>query len=225
MFEEYLIVLKFLGALLAGYLLGSVPFAQLGARFRGIDIFGVGSRTAGAANVFWNVDRGTGLVVMAADVAKGAAAVLVAGMLGLAWPLALLVGGAAVLGHWKSIFSGFRGGDGMAALVGVALTLQPVLAILGLLIGTGALLLSRRSQLRGAWALSTCVVVMLMVSQYYQIDRGMVLGLVALAILVLLHTMVSWQHRGSTLDDEELLGLEPEADQEGDLGPPTPESR
>lgn len=218
-------VLKFVGALLAGYLLGSVPFARLGARYRGVDIFSTGSRTAGAANVFWNIDRGTGLVVMAADVAKGAAAVLVAGLLASSWPLALMVGGAAVLGHWKSIFSGFRGGDGMAALMGVTLTLAPVLAVLGLLIGTGALLLSWRSPIRGAWALSTCFAVMLVVSQYYQIERGMVLGLLALFFLVLLHTMVSRRHRGGMLNEEELPDLELDADQQPDLRSATPESR
>ncbi len=215
----------FLFALLAGYLLGSIPFALLAARYRGVDIFHIGSRTAGTANVFWNIGRGTGIVVLVGDVAKGSAAMVIAGLLGLSWPLALLVGGAVILGHWKSVFSGFRGGDGMAALMGVTITLQPGLAILGLLIGTGALLLMWRSPLRGAGALSTCFLVILGVSQVYQIDPDLVMGLVALASLVLFHSMVSRRYRGRSPIDEEVLDLGLAVDEESDLGAPTPENR
>ena len=215
----------FLIALMAGYLLGSIPFALLAARYRGVDIFHIGSQTAGTANVFWNIGRGTGIVVLAGDVAKGSAAMVIAGLMGLPWPLVVLVGGAVILGHWKSVFSGFRGGDGMAALMGVTIALEPALAFLGLLIGTGAMLLLWRSPLRGAGALSTCFMVILGISQYYQIDRDLVMGLVALAMLVLFHSTVYRRHRGRIAVDEEPmdLGLAPE--DEPDLGVPTPENR
>ena len=224
MFDEYLTIQKFLGALSAGYVLGSIPFALVTARYRGVDIFNTGTRTAGTANVFWNIGRGAGIVVLVGDVTKGSAAVLIAGLLGLAWPLVLLAGVAAVLGHWKSVFSGFRGGDGMAALMGVAITLEPVLTALGLLIGTGALLISWRSSLRAAWALSTCFVVMLGVSQYYQIDRELVIGLAAIAILVLLHTLVSQRHRVGLADEVQLLAQELDSPQKPDLGRSIPEN-
>ena len=211
--------------MLAGYLLGSIPFARLAARYRGVDIFHVGSRTAGTANVFWNIGRGTGIVVLVGDVAKGSAAIVIAGWLGLPWTLAVLVGAAVILGHWNSIFSGFRGGDGMAALMGVTIALEPVLAILGLLIGTGALLLLWRSPLRGVGALGTCFTVILVVSQYYQIDRDLVMGLVALAILVFFHSIVSRRYRGRISVEEDLLGLGLVSDEESDLGAPTPENR
>ena len=58
MFDEYLTIQKFLGALVAGYLLGSIPFASLAARYRGVDIFNMGSRTAETANLFWNIGMG-----------------------------------------------------------------------------------------------------------------------------------------------------------------------
>ena len=202
MFDEYLTIQKFLGALVAGYLLGSIPFASLAARYRGVDIFNMGSRTAETANLFWNIGRGTGLAVLVGDVAKGSAAVLIAELLGLPWPLALLAGGAAVLGHWNSVFSGFKGGDGMAALMGVTVTLEPMLTTLGLAAGTGALLLSWRSPLRAAWALSTCFIVMLGLSQYYHIDQTLVVGLAVIAILVLFHTILSHRRRVSVTDQE-----------------------
>ena len=134
--------------------------------------------------------------------AKGSAAVLIAELLGLPWPLALLAGGAAVLGHWNSVFSGFKGGDGMAALMGVTVTLEPMLTTLGLAAGTGALLLSWRSPLRAAWALSTCFIVMLGLSQYYHIDQTLVVGLAVIAILVLFHTILSHRRRVSVTDQE-----------------------
>ena len=193
--DEYFTILSFVLALGAGYLLGSVPFASMVARFRGIDIFSTGKRTAGTANVFWNVGYGAGIAVLAGDVAKGAAPVLVAWLLGLPWQVGLLAGGAAVLGHWKSVFSGFRGGDGMATVVGVALALQPELTTLGLVVGTGVLLAVWRLPGRSAWALSTCFFTMALVSQYYQVDRGMVTWLAALAALVLWHNLRSHRHR------------------------------
>ena len=224
-FDEYLTIQKFLGALLAGYFLGSIPFASVAARYRGVDIFNTGTRTAGTANVFWNIGRGTGMVVLVGDVAKGSAAVLIAGLLGLPWPLALMAGGAAILGHWNSVFSRFRGGDGMAALIGVTITLEPVLTSLGLLIGTVALLIFWRSPLRAAWALSTCFIVILGLSQYYQIDRVLAMGVVVMAVLVLSHTMISHRHRASLQDEEQLVALERDGYQEPDLSQATPDNR
>ena len=135
MFDEYLTIQKILAALLAGYLLGSIPFAQVAARLRGVDIFDTGTSTAGAANVFWYVGHRTGLIVGAGDVGKGAAAVVIAGFFDLPDSGLLLVGGAAILGHWKSAFAGFRGGDGMATLLGVGIVLEPTLAVVGILVG------------------------------------------------------------------------------------------
>ena len=53
----------------------------MAARFRGVDIFTTGNAMAGSANVFWHIGHRTGAVVFAGDVAKGSAAVLIAGML------------------------------------------------------------------------------------------------------------------------------------------------
>ena len=218
MFGESLEIQKLLGAILAGYLLGSIPFAYLAARYRGIDIFNTGSRTAGTANVFWNISRRTGVLVFVGDVAKGSAAVSFAGLLDVSWSVALLAGGAAVLGHWKSVFSGFRGGDGMATLVGVTVALEPAMAAFGILIGMGVLLLLRRSPLRSTWGIAACFIAMLGVSQYYQVDRDLVMGLVALAMLVLFRSIIGRRGRihVPTLETDEVdLALEFELE----LGP------
>ena len=128
MFDEYVLIPKVLSAVLVGYLLGSIPFARTAARLRGVDIFSTGSHMAGTANVFWNIGRWTGTLVFVGDVAKGSAAVVIAGLLEVPAPLILLVAAAAIFGHWMSVFARFRGGDGMAPLMGVTLALEPALA-------------------------------------------------------------------------------------------------
>ena len=242
MFGEYIELQKLLGAILAGYLLGSIPFAYIAARYRGIDIFNTGSRTAGSANVFWNIGRRRGSLVFTGDVLKGAAAVAFAGLLDVSWSVALLAGGAVILGHWKSVFSGFRGGDGMAPLIGVTLTLEPGMGALGFLIGIGVLLLLHRSPLRSAWGVSACFLAMLGVSQYYQVDRDLVMGLVALAMLVLIHSIMGRRGRIRIPDQEPVdltlelereldlaldlnLETDPDSDPDPEMGPATQEGR
>ena len=195
MFEEFLSLQKLLGVLAMGYLLGSLPFAAVAARIRGVDIFKTGSTMAGSANVFWHIGHKTGALVFAGDVAKGSAAVVAAGLLDLSPSALLLAGGAAILGHWKSAFTGFRGGDGMATLIGVAIALEPVLSILGFVVGLLATLLLWHAPLRSAWGLFAGFAVILAFSQYYQIDRELVMGIVALALLVLFHTVAAKRRR------------------------------
>ena len=156
-----------------------------------MDIFATGSTLAGAANVFWHIGHRSGALVLAGDVAKGSVAVVAAGLLDLSPSVLLLAGAAAVLGHWKSAFSGFRGGDGMATLIGVAITLEPVLSAIGIVVGLMAFLLLWRVPLRSASALFAGFAAMLVVSQYYQIDRELVVGIVALALMVLFHSLVA----------------------------------
>lgn len=184
-----------LAAVAAGYFLGAIPFAQLAARVRGVDIFSTGNSLAGTANVFWNVGRRTGALVFVGDVAKGALAVLVARALDVPPPLMLVAGGAAVLGHWKSVFTSFRGGDGMAPLMGVSLALAPPLATLGAAVGVAVIVLSRRSVLRSTWGVSACFMVMLGTSQFYHLERDLVSGLFVLASLVLARSMFTRRRR------------------------------
>ncbi len=213
-------------AVAAGYFLGALPFAHIASRIRGIDVFATGSTLAGTANVFFNVGHRTGALVLVGDVAKGAAAVFAAWALGVPPALILVAGGAAVVGHWKSVFTGFRGGDGMAPLMGVSLALIPALAVLGVAAGLATIVLMRHSPLRSTWGVSVCFLVMLAISQYYQIERDLVSGLVVLASLVLLRSMFTRRRRLSVathpvyrdtededgLEDGEAIDIDPDAE-------------
>ncbi len=111
---------------LAGYLLGSVSFAVLLVRRRtGRDIRQEGSGNAGATNVLRSHGKGLAAVVAAADIAKGAAAVLLARLFTADPRVAAAAGLAAVVGHVFPIFYGFRGGKGVATAVGAFLALTP----------------------------------------------------------------------------------------------------
>ena len=214
-------------AVAAGYLLGALPFAHIASRIRGIDVFATGSTLAGTANVFFNVGHRTGALVLVGDVVKGAATVFAAWALGVPPALILVAGGAAVVGHWKSVFTRFKGGDGMAPLMGVAVALMPALAVLGFAAGLATIVLMRRSALRSTWGVSVCFLVMLAISQYYQIERDIVSGLVVLASLVLLRSMFTRRRRLSiashpvyrdTEDDDDLEDGEVDVDPDSDLG-------
>ncbi len=113
-------------SLLAGYALGSLPFAYWLARLRGVDVTAVGSGNPGAGNVFRQVSPFLGVAALALDLAKGASAVLIGHALGLGPGASFLPGAAALLGHWRSPFLGFRGGAGLATAGGAGLGVLPV---------------------------------------------------------------------------------------------------
>lgn len=129
------------GALVIGYLLGSISFAVLIARSGGVDIFKVGSGNPGATNVLRTLGKPRGYICFLLDALKGAAAVLSGMGLGLVagsgaggetlGVVALL---GAILGHSYSVFLRFRGGKGVATTVGGLLVLVPWVLLIGLLV-------------------------------------------------------------------------------------------
>ena len=192
MSEELLLVQKLLAAIVVGYLLGSLPLAHMMASRRGIDIFATGSTRAGTANVFWNISRRRGILVFAGDAIKGFLAVQFANLLGVPDSALILAGGAAVAGHWKSIFTRFRGGDGMVTLVGVTFALVPVLSLIGITLGVATVLLTRRSPFRSSMGVTVCFGVMMVISQtvpYFNSERLAVMELSVVALLVIFHNV------------------------------------
>ncbi len=120
-------------AVTVAYLVGSIPFAFLLSRRRGIDLRDVGSRNVGAANVLRTSGVRTAVLAMLLDVVKGALAVLVAQRVtvGMATPIA--AGVASVIGHIYPVWLRFHGGKGVATAAGVFSVLAP--AALGIACG------------------------------------------------------------------------------------------
>ena len=123
----------------AGYLLGSLNGAQiLHHIFRPLfprHITRIGTKIAGTQNVWMTIGKFPALFVLAIDISKGYLAVYVSKALGLEIPLALIGGVAAVLGHNWPLFFHFRGGRGVATLVGALFALDFQVALFVALLG------------------------------------------------------------------------------------------
>jgi glycerol-3-phosphate acyltransferase PlsY len=124
------------------YLLGSIPTAVwIGKIFYNKDVREFGSKNAGATNTFRVLGTKAGIPVMLIDVAKGFAACSLVYFIPELIPqtdsfisVQMGLGLTAVMGHIYPVFAGFRGGKGIATLLGMALAIQiwPGLICLGI---------------------------------------------------------------------------------------------
>ena len=108
---------------IAGYLIGSIPFGVLITRQMGLgDLRAIGSGNIGATNVLRTGNRTAALLTLALDGGKGAVVVLLARWLA-AEDAAQIAGLAAFLGHCFPVWLGFRGGKGVATFLGILFAL------------------------------------------------------------------------------------------------------
>ncbi len=131
--ETIIIISLFIGA----YLLGSIPTAVWwGKRYYGIDVREFGSGNAGATNTFRVLGKKAGIPVLAIDIVKGTLAVLLAHFSPFIFDsnefvtLELGLGIAALMGHVFPIFAGFRGGKGVATILGIVICLTPITSLM-----------------------------------------------------------------------------------------------
>ena len=105
-----------------GYLLGSIPFGLLLAKFAGLgDLRQIGSGNIGATNVLRTGNKPLAALTLLLDLLKGTAAVWAGSHFG---PYAAMAAGlGAFLGHLYPVWLGFRGGKGVATYIGVLLGL------------------------------------------------------------------------------------------------------
>lgn len=115
---------------------GAVPVAYTIGRLNGINVFEVGSRQAGATNVWREVSRKQGFIVTLIDTIKGVTAIMMARQLGLDGVQFLVPVTAAVAGHWNSPLTRFKGGDGVVTLMGTSLAIAPLEVFVSAVIGT-----------------------------------------------------------------------------------------
>ena len=112
------IVFELIGAAIAGYLLGSIPFGLVLTKAAGLgDIRAIGSGNIGATNVLRTGRKGLALATLLLDGGKGAIAALAALVL-LGQDAMLVAAFAAVLGHNFPVWLGFKGGKGVSTTLG-----------------------------------------------------------------------------------------------------------
>jgi glycerol-3-phosphate acyltransferase PlsY len=137
-------MLRWIGVLVLGYILGSVPFGFLIVRWvRGIDIREIGSGRTGGTNVLRAAGWKMALSVIVMDIMKGTLAVLVARWLDGPPLVQALAGVMAIVGHNYSIFLRFRGGAGAMTAVGGAMALWLWSSVILLLAGLVVVLSTR----------------------------------------------------------------------------------
>ncbi|WP_294251685.1 glycerol-3-phosphate 1-O-acyltransferase PlsY [uncultured Sphingomonas sp.] len=183
------------GALLLGYLLGSIPFGVLLTRAAGAgDLRQIGSGNIGATNVLRTGRKGLAAATLLLDMAKGAVAVLLAAA--FLPGSAALAATAAFIGHCYPVWLKFRGGKGVATLMGVVLALYWPSGLVYAAVWLGLLATVRISSVSGMAAAISAPV-----SAAFFGRLDLVLMLLALALIVL------WKHRENI--DRLLSGAEP----------------
>lgn len=128
----------------AAYLVGSIDFAVLVARAKGLDIYDLGSGNPGTANVARNLGWKAAAPVLVGDVLKGVVASAVGLWVGTP-ALAVGAGLAAVLGHCFPIWYRFKGGKGVATAGGAIIVVSPILGVALVVIWATVALLVRIS--------------------------------------------------------------------------------
>ena len=192
--------------LLLGYLLGSIPSGFLvGQWCKGIDLRTIGSGSTGATNVLRNVGKGPALAVFFVDVAKGAAAVLLARSLNptsalIDW-IQVLAGLAALAGHIWPVWLGFKGGKAVATGFGMFLGLAwPVgLACFGIFMAVFSI-----SRIVSLASVVAAVSLPLLMAAGSDSNANLVVALVAMLLVL-------WRHRSNI--QRLINGTEPQVGQ------------
>jgi glycerol-3-phosphate acyltransferase PlsY len=182
-------------SLLLGYLLGSIPFGVLLTRAGGAgDLRTIGSGNIGATNVLRTGRKGLAALTLLLDGLKGAVAVILVRAL---WPENQgLAAVGALLGHLYPVWLGFKGGKGVATLVGIMAALHWPSALVYAAVWLGLLGLLRFSSIAGMGAAMSAPV------------AAALFGRFDLAILYLgFALLIVWKHRGNL--ERLLAGTEP----------------
>ncbi|MFH1320838.1 MAG: glycerol-3-phosphate 1-O-acyltransferase PlsY [Bacteroidota bacterium] len=184
-------------ALIIAYLLGSVASAVwIGQIFYGTDVREYGSGNAGATNAFRVLGKKAGIAVLLLDSLKGWLAVNISHLLHLTGighyipgteqfvDLQLAFGIAALLGHIFPVYVGFRGGKGIATLLGIILAVHPTAALISIGVFVIVLLTTRFVSLGSMIAALAFPVVIILV--YETTVPSLIIFSLSIAILVLI---------------------------------------
>jgi glycerol-3-phosphate acyltransferase PlsY len=178
---------EMLFALTLGYLFGSIPFGLLLTRLAGKgDVREIGSGNIGATNVLRTGSRWLAALTLALDCLKATAAILIAQLL-FGREMAAFAASGALIGHLYPVWLGFRGGKGVATLLGILLALLWPAALVYAAVWLFLLMTLRISSLAGMTAAATAPIVA------YALNSSYVPLLLGFALLVL------WKHRENIL--------------------------
>ncbi|MBI2269799.1 MAG: glycerol-3-phosphate 1-O-acyltransferase PlsY [Bacteroidetes bacterium] len=178
-------------SLIIAYLIGSIPSAVwIGKIFYGIDVREYGSGNAGATNTFRVLGKKAGMPVLLIDILKGFAAVqlpylteLVPGSVQFV-NLQLVLGVAALFGHIFPLFAAFKGGKGIATLLGIILAVHPYAALMSIAVFLVVFLVSKYVSLGSITAALTFPIIVIVV--FKTRIPSLVIFSMVIAVLVLI---------------------------------------
>ena len=175
-------------ALLFGYLLGSIPFGLVLTRIAGKgDLRKIGSGNIGATNVLRTGSKPLAALTLILDCLKATAAVVLAQRL-IGAETGAAAGAGAFVGHLYPVWLKFRGGKGVATLLGVLIPLLPIVAIVYVVVWILLLLTLRISSVAGMAAAVSAPVMAAILN-----DQTLFPMLLGFALLIL------WKHRENIL--------------------------
>ena len=180
-------------ALLAGYLLGSIPFGLLLTRGAGLgDVRNIGSGNIGATNVLRTGHKGLAAATLVLDALKGTLAVVLVYSVAVRWgsvadaiTLCHIAGLGAFLGHIYPVWLGFQGGKGVATYIGVLIGMHWPAALWFGIIWAGVALGARYSSLASLCGVAGVVL-------YY-----LVTGWAGLPFILIMSALVFLKHNAN----------------------------
>lgn len=193
---------------LIAYLLGALPIAVWISRRNKIDIFSVGTGLPGASNVRRSVGNVSGGMVLIGDLAKGAISVLAARQMQVDGIWLILPCFAMVAGHWKSIFTGFRGGDGIATLGGAMIALFPLNGFIAAVIASVVTLGGQKLPYTSLMGTVAGVAALIWLSRANPSDLALATGIAAIAALVLIHASIGHRRRNASEEWDNIDDIE-----------------
>jgi glycerol-3-phosphate acyltransferase PlsY len=181
-------------ALLAGYLLGSIPFGLVLTQAAGLgDVRTIGSGNIGATNVLRTGSKGLAAATLLLDALKGTVAVLLVYVVALrlgshipdANTMSRIAGLGALLGHMFPVWLRFQGGKGVATFIGVLLALSQEAAVAFGVVWIGVAVSTRYSSLAALCATAAVVV-------FY-----LVTGWVGLPFILAMAALIALKHHAN----------------------------
>lgn len=194
-------VTALISAMILGYVLGSIPFGVVLTRLAGAgDLHAIGSGGTGATNVLRTGRKGLAAATLLLDLAKGFVVVFLARGF---WPgMEAVAGVAAIVGHCYPIWLRFRGGKGVATMMGVCLGLSWTIGLVFAVVWVVVLAATRISSAGGMSAAIAAPIAAQVLG--YQVYGP---ALMAMGLIVL------WRHRDNIR--RLLTGREPRIGKKG----------
>ncbi len=181
-----------ISALVCAYLLGSIPSAVwIGKILYNLDVREFGSGNSGATNAFRVLGKKAGIAVLLIDVLKGWSAVNIAYIFDVSlfsqsylMNFKLSLGVASLLGHIFPVYAGFRGGKGIATLLGLMIAIHPKAAIAALIVFLIVFLATRFVSLGSICAALSFPLILLFI--YHETVSSLIIFSLFISILTLI---------------------------------------